>query len=175
MLNSKASVDGTRPEQSIAQRLDRLEAIEEVRHLKMTYARLCDQGYPADQLAELFTVDAVWDGGETLGRYEGREGIRTFFANSSQRVPWALHYTVAGDIQVDPNCERATATWYLWQPMIRNGEPTWLMGIYTDLNVREDGVWRFARVGLDARRLVGIGSDWPDAAMFSPVRKREDI
>jgi len=154
-------------------RLRRLEARDQVRHLKMRYAQLCDSGYPADELAELFLPDAVWDGGETLGRYEGQSAIREFYRNSSARVPWALHYTVAGDIEVDEAGERATATWYLWQPMIRKGEPTWLMGVYEDIYVRTMDGWRFAHVSLHAKRLVGVFEPWQNAGSESEEKMEE--
>ena len=37
-------------------RLKRLEAAEQIRMLKADYCDLCDAGYPADALSNLFTV-----------------------------------------------------------------------------------------------------------------------
>jgi hypothetical protein len=64
-------------------RLARLEDREQLRELKHRYPALCDADYYADGLAELFTPDAVWDGG-AMGRHEGREAIRAFFAGSDR-------------------------------------------------------------------------------------------
>ena len=71
----------------LARRLQVLEDIEAIKKLKARYCAYCDQSYDADGLAALFTADALWDGGEILGRHEGREAIRTFFRGSSQRLP----------------------------------------------------------------------------------------
>ena len=45
-------------------RLQTLEDIEAIRKLKFRYASLCDYGYQAEELATLFTEDAVWEAGE---------------------------------------------------------------------------------------------------------------
>ena len=59
----------------LERRVRALEDIEAIKQLKYRYADACDRGYDADALADLFTEDAVWDGG-LFGRYEGREAIR---------------------------------------------------------------------------------------------------
>ena len=64
-------------------RLDRLESEGAIRACINRYMFLCDYldaRTPLDELAGLFTVDAVWEGiGEkykgTFGRIEGREAI----------------------------------------------------------------------------------------------------
>jgi hypothetical protein len=61
--------------EALERRIRRLEDLEEIKQLKARYAAYCDAGYDADALADLFTTDAVWDGG-MLGRNEGREAIR---------------------------------------------------------------------------------------------------
>ena len=49
---------------SIESRLRRIEALEQIRLLKAKYCDLCDDGYPADELASLFTDDGAWDAAE---------------------------------------------------------------------------------------------------------------
>lgn len=143
-------------QQEFEKRLLRLEAIEDIRRLKMRYARLCDSGYPADALSELFVEDSVWDGGESLGRYEGIDEIRQFFTNSPARIAWAMHYCVASDISVDPDLTSATGSWYLLQPLTRFGDATWLMGVYYEEYLRTDDGWRFKNVRLEARVLTSL-------------------
>ena len=63
---------------------------EEIKQLKARYARACDDNYDADTIAELFTDDAVWDGG-MMGYAETRDGIRRFFENASSIVGFAVH------------------------------------------------------------------------------------
>ena len=63
-------------------RLAAVEAVQEIHNLKARYAELVDARYGkdgprppeevariADQIAELFAEDAVWDGGRQLGFY----------------------------------------------------------------------------------------------------------
>jgi hypothetical protein len=57
----------------LERRVRALEDIEAIKQLKYRYADACDRGYDANALADLFTEDAVWDGG-LFGRYEGTGG-----------------------------------------------------------------------------------------------------
>ncbi len=63
--------------EDLERRIKVLEDIEEIKRLKHRYCAYCDDSYDADALADLFTEDAVWDGGER-GRNDGREAIREF-------------------------------------------------------------------------------------------------
>ena len=60
---------------SLEERIQRLEDIEAIKQLKAEYCAYCDDGYNPDGIANLYTEDAVWDGGP-FGRYEGRDAIR---------------------------------------------------------------------------------------------------
>ena len=40
--------------------------------MKARYCDLCEAGYPADALCDLFKEDGAWDGGE-MGVFEGRD------------------------------------------------------------------------------------------------------
>ena len=73
----------------LARRVQELEDIEAIKKLKARYCLYVDTGDP-DKLAELFVEHAVWDGG-VVGRYEGREAIRTFIRNLPQTLAFALH------------------------------------------------------------------------------------
>jgi ketosteroid isomerase-like protein len=142
-------------------RLARLEAAAEIRALKMQYARLCDAGYPSDQLGPLFTEDAVWDGGETFGIYEGNQAVRGFFDDCRNRIGWAMHYTVSGDIDVAPDVRAATARWYLWQPMTLEGRAVWLLATYKDEYQKDDsGTWQISHLTLDVQALTPIEEGW---------------
>ena len=74
----------------LAQRIQTLESVEAIKKLKARYCAFCDNQYDADGIAELFTEDAVWDGGK-FGRHEGREAIRTFFQGAAEIFPFAVH------------------------------------------------------------------------------------
>ena len=105
-------------------RIARLEAVEEIRVLKARYADVCDTGYDPDRMAPFFTDDAVWDGGERFGRYEGIDEIRGFFAGVSSQITWALHYMIAPVIEVSEDGQTATGSWYLLEPCTMTTERT---------------------------------------------------
>jgi hypothetical protein len=90
-----------------------LEDAEAIRNLKARYAALCDNQYDADGIASLFTEDAVWES-PALGRFEGREAIRSFFRGASAIFSFAIHYSLNGHIEVEGN--QARARWYLFMP-----------------------------------------------------------
>lgn len=145
---------------TIEQRLERLEASNDVRALKMKYAALCDAGYPAKELGALFVEDCVWDGGEIFGKYEGRQAIEDFFTSTPARVPWAMHYTVSGDISVGDDAKTASASWYLWQPMTLDGGAVWLIARYQDKYVKTDAGWQYADLKLDVQAVTPIDKGW---------------
>ena len=49
--------------EDIDRRLRAIEDIEEIKRLKARYCSYCDDNYDADSIANLFTEDAIWDGG----------------------------------------------------------------------------------------------------------------
>ena len=55
--------------------------------LKARYADVCDTGYDAGAHAFRSSRDAVWDGGQRFGRYEGIDAIARFFARCRARSP----------------------------------------------------------------------------------------
>lgn len=145
-------------------RLARVEAIEAIRALKARYADVCDTGYEPDRIVPMFTEDAVWDGGERFGRYDGIDEIYGFFADVSKQIVWALHYMVAPLIEVAPDLESATGSWYLWQPCTLVGDSgpqaVWLTGRYADRYRLEAGDWKFSEVRLDVQTVSPIEDGW---------------
>ena len=129
----------------------RLADIEDIKQLKARYASACDDNYNPDNLAALFAEDAIWDG-STMGYAEGREGIREFFAAASALVPFAVHQVSNPLIEIDG--DTATGEWFLWQPMIFQGQALWLSAVYHDKYVRQDGKWLYQHLKLNIRMLT---------------------
>jgi ketosteroid isomerase-like protein len=75
-------------------------------YLKAHYAALCDNQYDAEGIASLFTEDAVWES-PALGRFEGRDAIRSFFREASGIFSFAIHYSLNGHIEVEGDQARA--------------------------------------------------------------------
>lgn len=152
-------------EQTLEERIQRLEDIEALTQLKSRYAAYCDDDYDADRLAPLFTPDAVWDGG-ALGRFEGREAIRNFFAGADDVMPFAIHHVTNPVIEIEG--DRATGHWYLWQPCVHatGRQALWLAGRYDDEYARENGEWRFSRVTLELKMLSPYELGWAQAPLI---------
>ena len=134
-------VDAARLER-IERRLQVLEDVEEIRNLKARYAALCDRQYDADGIATLFTQDALWES-PGLGRFEGREAIRSFFRGASAIFTFAIHYSLNGQIEVDGDTGRAS--WYLFMPctLAASNQAMWRAGIDHEMYARVDGTWMF--------------------------------
>jgi len=139
-------------------RIRALADIEEIKQLKARYAAACDDNYDADAIAELFTEDAVWDGGQ-FGKAEGRENIRAFFRRASAIFPFAIHNLMNPRIEVAG--DRATAQWHLLQPATRPPtEAVWLSAIYHDEYVRRDGKWMFKHLRVTSNFLTPYKDGW---------------
>lgn len=165
----------------LAARVRRLEDIEAIKQLKATYCAYCDADYDADGLASLFTDDAVWDGGGTFGRAEGREAIRRHFTGASDRVSIARHQVMNPIINVEPDGRTAMGQWLLFQPCTNAGpngdEAVWLAATYHDVYQRTDGgdggaesVWLIASTVIDVAFFTPYDVGWADQR-FLPGRE----
>ena len=134
----------------LASAVQRLVAIEAIKQLKHRYCHACDDNYNPDTLAPLFAEDAVWDGG-ALGKAQGRQSIRAFFAAASGLVRFALHEASLPVIEVDG--DKATGVWALWQPMVltQGDQAMWLVARYDDKYVKVDGAWLIQEVRITTR------------------------
>ncbi len=148
---------------NIDQRLDRVESIEQIRSLKALYCELCDEGYDADGLCNLFTDDAVWDGGR-LGRFEGRERLHRFFSNMPNVMSFAIHHVTNSAVELSDDGQTAEARWYLLQMATLNSEnkAVWLTGRYIDQLVLQQGSWKFQHTSLVARFFSPYDQGWAE-------------
>jgi hypothetical protein len=145
--------------ETLEARLRKLADIDEIKQLKARYAVACDNDYDADAIAELFTEDAVWDGGN-FGKAEGRENIRRFFRHASALFSFAIHNVMNPRIEIDR--DHATGQWYLLQPATREPatEAVWLAAAYHDEYVRVGGKWLFKRLQVNSNFLTTYQDGW---------------
>ena len=130
--------------EELEKRVRVLEDTEAIRNLKARYAAYCDDSYDADNIADLFTEDAIWES-EGIGRFEGREAIREFFRGASKIYTFAIHYSLNPHIEV--NGHTARARWYLFMPCIvaEGNKAMWRAGIDNEEYVCMNGEWKFTR------------------------------
>jgi hypothetical protein len=154
-------------------RLARAEAHAEILALKSRYGALADARYSrkgprsqpeidavAEQLAALFSDDAVWEGGAALGRCEGRVAIRERFREPTLRYAW--HFFVKPEIHVDG--DRARATWdVLAMITTQEGRAMWMVGVEHDEYARVAGRWLHTRMQLESQLMAPHDRGWAPA------------
>jgi 3-phenylpropionate/cinnamic acid dioxygenase small subunit len=132
---------------SLEARLQRLEDIQEITSLFMSYRRTLDEREFATY-AELFAPEGEWTG--NLGSYTGPAAIKqmledsvgTAFAVESGND---FHLVANPDIEVDGDRATASSTWVF---VTRDGgdrPQVSLLGHYTDVLARTPEGWRFLR------------------------------
>jgi ketosteroid isomerase-like protein len=130
--------------EELEKRVQVLEDLEEIKKLKVRYAKYADDNYNAEKLGELFTEDAVW-AGKAWGEFRGREAIKEYFDGASKNIIFACHRIVAPDITVEGN--KAYGTWYgMTTGILHNGKGFWSSCLYTDEYARIDGKWLMSSV-----------------------------
>lgn len=145
--------------EALESRLAAVEAVQEIHRLKARYGSLIDERYTldgardaeavaevADRVVELFAPDAVWDGGERLGLWKGRDAIRERFLDPT--LGFTLHYFLKPVVEV--RGDEASGRWDIFAPVtLGNGKPGFMAGVEYDTYRRVDGVWLHASMRLD--------------------------
>jgi uncharacterized protein (TIGR02246 family) len=130
---------------SSADRLQRLEDMEEIRTLLLDYGRFLDSRDLA-AYSRLFAKDGEWVGG--FGSARGPEEILAFMQKNLGTGPNrgnTFHILSNFEIVVDRDSATAWSRWTFITPGA-DGKPVISQaGRYDDVLVREDGRWRFKR------------------------------
>ena len=165
MAPAKGADPGLRAEfEALRQRVEVAEAVLEIQSLKARYGELVDQRLvngavvPTDVLArvvasivELFTEDAVWDGGPALGVATGREAIAQRLSTPTTR--FSRHLFVKPRIEV--RLPEASARWDLLCPCTRvDGRSFWMTGYEDDEYRLDGGTWRHSSMKLTTVRMA---------------------
>lgn len=139
---------------SLEARLHQLESENAVRACMNRYMVLCDAldaRTPLDELAGLFTSDAIWEGkgakyAKSFGGYRGREAIRAMFAGyMTEPAHFALnvHFLCSELIRVEG--DEANGSWVMLQASTFASGASHLNAARLTVRFREEqGVWRMA-------------------------------
>lgn len=156
------------------QRLRRFESQHAVRACMNRYMALCDaldEHTPLNELAGLFTTDAIWEGkgaryANSFGGYRGREAIAAMFAGYMQlpaHFALNVHFLTSELIEVD--AETAFGTWVMLQTSTFASGASHLNAARLSVTFAvEDGQWRMAHFqteNLFGRPVSGWNSDAP--------------
>ena len=154
-------------------RLSAAEGHAAIQALKSRYGALADARYArkgpvdgetiaslADELAALFTEDAVWEGGGPLGTAVGRDAIRARFREPTLHYAW--HFFVKPEIRVEG--DRARGTWdVLALITTMEGRALWMVGVEHDEYACVDGRWLHTRMRLDSKLMAPHDRGWAPA------------
>lgn len=160
---------------ALSQRLALLEAEQAIRACMNRYMVLCDAlaaHSPLDELAGLFTADAVWEGKgaryrSSFGQVVGREAIAAMFAKYMvEPAHFALnvHFLCSELIQL-ASTKTATGSWVMLQTSTFASGASHLNSARLSLNFRcdVDGAWRIAHFQTENLFSRPVGA-WNDAA-----------
>ncbi len=133
-------------EPDIQKRLERLEAIEDIRQLKARYFHACDHKQP-DVVRECFAAGPIELRYGRIGNFTDREQMLAVFTElACQPHIVEMHHGQNARIDVQ-DADNATGTWGLYYYLIdtRRQIVTQLAGCYEDAYARRDGQWRITR------------------------------
>lgn len=165
----------------LRQRLDALESESAIRRCLHRYMDLCDDlsaETPLQELGELFTDNACWEGkGEryanSFGGYQGRTEIVAMLSRYATNPPhFALnvHYLTSEQITVDG--DGALGSWNLIQVSTFSAGGSHLNSARLEIRFqREEGCWRIAHFQTE-NRLSRPVSFWNSEAPL-PVPERQ--
>jgi len=166
--------------QDLQARLQRFESQQAIRVCINRYMELCDQldaSTPLDELANLFTQDAVWEGkgakyAASFGGYRGREAIRAMFA-TYMKTPahFALNVHFLTSEVIEAEADQGLGRWVMLQTSTFADGASHLNA--ARLTVRfalEEGQWRMAHFQTENLFSRPV-SEWNSEAVL-PVPER---
>src|SRR5215472_4170662 len=178
---------------TVADRLRRLEDIEQIRQLNLAYRRHLD-ARDLDAYGRLFAAGGEWLGGTGYGKSPA--GITAMLTerlagNPAAPGPTTWHVVTESDIRVNGDRGTGTVSWALIQRGDNDTPVMRLLGHYDDTYVREGGSWRYLRrmahTDIPYREL-DMPAEWaadlppvslssaaePDASIATRLRRLED-
>lgn len=166
--------------ESLARRIDVLEAEADIRRIQARYMFLCDTPCPEfgvaddqqriDRIVDLYADDAVWEGvGEyydnQFGRAVGKDEIRAHFnrfwpADQNPKLILNAHYLTSEQIHVQEDGDAADGQWIHFQPwLFEDGKSLIRCSRLNNAFRKVDGVWRITRTRAENVAIV----DLPDS------------
>lgn len=157
----------------LRQRVDALESEQAIRACLHRYMDLCDElspQTPLDELGNLFTLEALWEGkgaryAKSFGGYQGRAKIVAMLGKYATNPPhFALnvHYLTSECIRVEG--DQAQGSWNMIQVSTFSSGGSHLNSARLSITFsREEGVWRMAHFQTE-NRLSRPVSHWTSEA-----------
>lgn len=141
----------------------------DIERLLFAYCDLVDRAH-VDELAELFTDDAVIDYGYRR-LIAGRDQIRALFHDRLGRYRGTSHHASNVTIElVDDSSGTAASAVYAWH-RLPNGDTAEVWGRYDDEVVRDGSSWRLARRTIRAAGWQGFETPEGLPGPFEPIER----
>jgi hypothetical protein len=133
----------------LEQEIQRLEDSKAIKRLQRAYGYYLDHGL-ADELVELFaergTVE-IGQSGVYVGKPRVAEYYRYLLGDGIDAGVLNTHTIIQGVVHVAEDGQSANGRWRALMLLGEHGQSaTWAEGPYENEYVREDGVWKFAKV-----------------------------
>lgn len=149
---------------TVEQRLDRLEARDDIRRCIYAYAEAGDRHNAPEVMSTLFTQDAVYDV-EGFSTFTGCAAITKGLADIGRdQVAWSFHLPGRILMTIDDARASATAEWVVWEPasMVMDGQdtPYWLAGAYVATLNASEGAWKFCDIKLKVKFFTPFAGPW---------------
>jgi len=129
---------------SLQDKIQRLEDIENIRSLLVEYGQLLDKR-ELGAYSRLFTDDGIWEGG--MGKAQTPKAIEKLVRDGFARLlPREHDYHLMSSMDIKITGSDSATAWSRWTYMIRSedGRPMPLLaGHYEDVLTKVNGVWKF--------------------------------
>ena len=150
--------------ETVEQRLNRLEARDEIKRCIYAYAEAGDRHNAPEIMSTLFTQDAVY-AVEGFDTFSGCTAItQGLAAIARDQVTWSFHLPGRILMTVDAAGTTAQANWVVWEPadMVIDGQenPYWLAGAYVATLNRSEGAWKFCDMILKVKFFTPFAGPW---------------
>ncbi|MZI95602.1 nuclear transport factor 2 family protein [Vibrio sp. CAIM 722] len=164
--------------EQLQHRVDQLESVNAIRACLHRYMDLCDEltpDTPWEELGELFTEQAVWEGkgsryAKSFGGYHGRDNIVAMLGKYATFPPhFALnvHYLTSECVSV--NGSQASGSWNMLQVSTFSAGGSHLNSARLSIRFeREEGIWRIAHFQTENRLSRPVSSWNSDAELLVP-------
>ena len=153
-------------ENTLEQRIARLEAPNDICKLMAEYLLVADKGYDPDQITAMFVEDSTWEG-DSFGRHEGRQAIWDFFDSLSGSLVFAAHFITNPIINFSAD-DRASGAWRLFQTATVNSDgdldSNLIVAAYDNEFVKIGDAWMFKAVNVHVNFFEPIAKGWAEAA-----------
>lgn len=145
-------------------RLEQLVAEQDINEVQRQYSALCDQGFPADDLAEFFAENAIWESSPNRVVVQGRHAIGAHLHDAGQAYDWSMHINIPLGVTLAETGETARGKWHLLMPCTdrSGGEPHagWLAGSYCNDFVRTYTGWKISHLRVTFQLVTPHLTDW---------------